>query len=491
MQSMPSSPMLNYGQTPLTMNMGGIARLGYQMGGEAMMQPQMGGEMSMPQMNEQQALETIIQLLIEQGVDPETALKLAAQILQIFAQGGEPAVEAFANQLEQQEQAEAMASGGIAGYGYRQGYGFGGIGKIFSGAAKAVSGVVKGVASAVKSVAKSPIGRIALTIGANMLLPGAGTAFGAALQSAAVNLGIQAIGGGKINPLEALAAGASGYFGYTPSATGGETMYTDYSDKLMNQYADVGLKNPTTTPLINNQALKSITTNPLTDTGGELAYTNYGDNLSRINETFSDRIGDTFSNVKTGIQNLSKDPLGTIKNLGTSALNYAKKEPGTALAIAGGVGLAGGLGLGSLAGPKRDDETDDEYSQRLQKASPYLRQYYTNLNPGATPGQIEQFVTQNTSEYRAGGGIIGYAKGGSMVPPARQIEGGVIELDARKTGGYIPYGKKERVDDVPAMLAKDEFVFTSRAVKAAGGGSAKRGAAKMYALMKKLEGARA
>jgi hypothetical protein len=37
------------------------------------------------------------------------------------------------------------------------------------------------------------------------------------------------------------------------------------------------------------------------------------------------------------------------------------------------------------------------------------------------------------------------------------------------------------------MLAKDEFVFTSRAVKAAGGGSARRGAAKMYALMKQLE----
>jgi hypothetical protein len=110
-----------------------------------------------------------------------------------------------------------------------------------------------------------------------------------------------------------------------------------------------------------------------------------------------------------------------------------------------------------------------------------------NLNPGATPGQIEQFVTENTAEYRADGGIIGYAKGGSMVPPARQIEGGIIELDARKTGGYIPYGKKERVDDVPAMLAKDEFVFTSRAVKAAGGGSAKRGAAKMYKLMKQLE----
>jgi hypothetical protein len=41
------------------------------------------------------------------------------------------------------------------------------------------------------------------------------------------------------------------------------------------------------------------------------------------------------------------------------------------------------------------------------------------------------------------------------------------------------------------MLAKDEFVFTSKAVKAAGGGDARRGAAKMYALMKQLEGARA
>jgi hypothetical protein len=79
------------------------------------------------------------------------------------------------------------------------------------------------------------------------------------------------------------------------------------------------------------------------------------------------------------------------------------------------------------------------------------------------------------------------AKGGSIVPPARQIEGGVIELDARKTGGYIPYGKKERVDDVPAILAKDEFVFTSRSVKAAGDGSARLGAERMYKLMKQLE----
>jgi hypothetical protein len=497
-QSITMNPLLNYGQpqlgsgTPLMMRDGGIARLGYQEGGEAMMQPQMGGEMGMPQMNEQQALETIIQLLIEQGVDPETALKLAAQILQIFAQGGEPAVEAFANQLEQQEQVQEMAGGGIAGLYPRQGY-F--VGKIV----KSVGKVVKSVAKAVKSVAKSPIGRIALTIGANMLLPGAGTAFGAALQSAAVNLGIQAIGGGKINPLEALAAGASGYFGYTPSANAATNVATSTVDGVNATTKLLESQGVLTNPnLISpDSALKGLVAESgpgfLPETiRVQDAFPSLGGQVSPT-ATLASQAGTTIK--PTGILQTAQNkigefftsPLDTVKKLGTSALDYTQKEPGTALAIAGGVGLAGGLGLGSLAGPKRDDESDDEYAQRLQKASPYLRQYYMNLNPGATPGQIEQFVTQNTAEYRADGGIIGYAKGGSMVPPARQIEGGIIELDARKTGGYIPYGKKERVDDVPAMLAKDEFVFTSRAVKAAGGGSAKRGAAKMYALMKQLE----
>jgi hypothetical protein len=110
-QSITSNPLLNYGQpqigqaggTPLSMNRGGIARLGYQMGGEAMMQPQdMQQEQGMGQLGEgDNALLTIIQLLIEQGIDPQTAEKLARQILQIFAQGGEPALDQFISQLEQ------------------------------------------------------------------------------------------------------------------------------------------------------------------------------------------------------------------------------------------------------------------------------------------------------------------------------------------------------------------------------------------------------
>ena len=209
-QSITMNPLLNYGQpelgqaggTPLSMNRGGIARLGYESGGVTL--PSQGSEMSQMQgMDQQQALQTIIQILIENGVPAEKAQQLALQLLQVFIQGGEPALEAFANQLEQEEQAQGMqqempqgieqlqgmqeepmmmAGGGIAGYGYRQGYGFGGIGKIFKGAAKAVSGVVKGVSSAVKKVVKSDIGKLALTAAAIYFAPaafGGTTGFGA------------------------------------------------------------------------------------------------------------------------------------------------------------------------------------------------------------------------------------------------------------------------------------------------------------------------
>ena len=70
-------------------------------------------------------------------------------------------------------------------------------------------------------------------------------------------------------------------------------------------------------------------------------------------------------------------------------------------------------------------------------------------------------------------------------------EGGLMnlggrEMDMRK-GGFIPIGKKERADDVPARLSKNEFVMTANAVRAAGGGSVNKGAKRMYNLMNNLE----
>jgi len=79
------------------------------------------------------------------------------------------------------------------------------------------------------------------------------------------------------------------------------------------------------------------------------------------------------------------------------------------------------------------------------------------------------------------------AYGGMINHPVRMLHGGISELDLRAKGGFIPVGVKERADDVPAMLSKNEFVFTADAVRNAGNGSINKGAQKMYKLMKSLE----
>jgi hypothetical protein len=76
------------------------------------------------------------------------------------------------------------------------------------------------------------------------------------------------------------------------------------------------------------------------------------------------------------------------------------------------------------------------------------------------------------------------AKGGS-IPQTKGIPNG-MQIDGRG-GGFIPMGARERKDDVPAMLAKNEFVMTADAVRAAGGGDVNKGAQRMYDLMNSLE----
>ena len=80
--------------------------------------------------------------------------------------------------------------------------------------------------------------------------------------------------------------------------------------------------------------------------------------------------------------------------------------------------------------------------------------------------------------------------GGMMQIPTgkmRMNQGGVMERDYRDKGGFVPVGIKEKADDVPAMLSKNEFVMTADAVRGAGGGSIEKGAQRMYDTMKSLE----
>ena len=105
------------------------------------------------------------------------------------------------------------------------------------------------------------------------------------------------------------------------------------------------------------------------------------------------------------------------------------------------------------------------------------REFYKLLIP-----QLRQSGEMSDSEYK---GLMGelFEEG--------KAEGGIMDLGGNEMdlrgGGFVPLGAKEKADDVPARLSKNEFVFTADAVRAAGGGNVDKGADKMYKTMKSLE----
>jgi len=129
---------------------------------------------------------------------------------------------------------------------------------------------------------------------------------------------------------------------------------------------------------------------------------------------------------------------------------------------------------------------------------------------GVAEAQAEQMLKMQYQKYRNQGGTMSYqqfkmtvlkqAQGQGpmaqgqprLAQPQMAAKGGIMDLggmekDYRQEGGFVPLGKKEKADDVPARLSKNEFVFTADAVKAAGGGDIDAGAEVMQNMMENLE----
>ena len=320
-------------------------------------------------------------------------------------------------------------------------------------------------------------------------------------------------------------------------------------------------------------------------------------------------IGSTFSNL-AGAKDVATTSGVTGKSVhGAKDATLWDKAKGAWEAIPGGrlgkmaaVGAAGtGVALlaDKLVGPKKPDETMEQYmTRRKSTVGKYLKFYYKRTNPLASEQEVANFVSQNTGEY-ANGGRIGYVNGGvssifgnpdrseyeefmkniyknvqgfendlekrlmneydldrntargyastinfyvnsnplMLSGKEKKLEEGYlgkneiilkelenednrkafsgfakggrvkynmgvgpaglpgiprmapdgIEYDMRASGGFQPLGAQEGKDDVNAKLAKNEFVFTADAVRAAGGGSIQKGAQRMYDTMKRLE----
>ena len=110
---------------------------------------------------------------------------------------------------------------------------------------------------------------------------------------------------------------------------------------------------------------------------------------------------------------------------------------------------------------------------------------------GADQGSVSNVIDMlNLNiEQKAYGGRIGKQEGGIMETDeaSEMIDMGGMEKDYRNEGGFVAMGGKERADDVPARLSKNEFVFTADAVRNAGGGDIDKGAEVMENLMSNLE----
>lgn len=145
----------------------------------------------------------------------------------------------------------------------------------------------------------------------------------------------------------------------------------------------------------------------------------------------------------------------------------------------------GGLGLSAYDYIKTA-KSAEEAGQNLVDATGDPDSYqigyniFTDLQPSA-------FDIPQPFRQLADGGRVNYALGSMPTAEESGLGGLPIEADMRYTGGFMPYGAKEKADDVPARLSKNEFVFTADAVRAAGGGSVQKGAQKMYNTMKQLE----
>ena len=161
-----------------------------------------------------------------------------------------------------------------------------------------------------------------------------------------------------------------------------------------------------------------------------------------------------------------------------------RSTPGLLSKFPGGKIGAGIAGISALAGAMTPKEDEDKFD---------IDSYYASgkLNPSLSTRMMGSDFDFYGGQTAADGGRIGYQEGGDAEPVAKKtmplLDMDGKEMDLREDGGFVPIGRMEKADDVPARLSKNEFVFTADAVRNAGDGDVDKGAEVMYNMMKNLE----
>jgi hypothetical protein len=140
--------------------------------------------------------------------------------------------------------------------------------------------------------------------------------------------------------------------------------------------------------------------------------------------------------------------------------------------------VAGGLGIMALGGGFEQEEVAPPAGfEDFMSGSPGER--YLEQNPDQRIRYGGAYTTSTTPQFNP------Y----SYTPPPRAAaKGGSMDKEFPRKTGPINGPGTGTSDDIPAMLSDGEFVFTAKAVRNMGDGSRRKGAQRMYALMRKLEG---
>jgi len=227
-------------------------------------------------------------------------------------------------------------------------------------------------------------------------------------------------------------------------------------------------------------------------------------------------LGKLVKKITRGVKKIAKSPIGKAALLaaggyylgGGSLGGILKSRPGFSFGQ-----LGSSLGFGKLSGGVENSFTGGPFSNIAN----FVRDKYTStggkigagiLGISALSGLMTKQDEDDNDELYAGADLpnpVDYylsgkyspnrrlaAEGGSMDEPVAKKTMPLLnmdgqEMDLRAEGGFVPIGRMEKADDVPARLSKNEFVFTAEAVRNAGEGDVDKGAEVMYNMMKNLE----
>jgi len=348
---------------------------------------------------------------------------------------------------------------------------------------------------------------------------------GSSLKSGLMNYGLGQAGrylGGAdfqtgINPLG----------GFTPGTTGTGTLSQYFSKPT----GSGGIKNLFADKAASTPALKESTYNALLD--DEIGADNFLESMVKpkqiVEKQSKSILGDLPKLIK---DNLSKVGLGNnlvsgllVGGLGASALmgNMTEEE------ISETMGRGEGLDIEGIRTEVLEAMKDPtgEALKAIRIKYPFLGtrkskdltglanggrigfEFGKRVPPVKMPDPLEQMLQNMTDEEKAQFKLMmrmnaermpKYQPDPNAIPPVKmptyprvdRAEGGIMDLggmekDYRAEGGFVPIGKEEKADDVPARLSVNEFVFTADAVRNAGGGDIDKGAEVMENMMKNLE----